>query len=117
MLRFTLSAFLILAPFALAQTQAEMNLQAKADFERADRELNQAYSKLQKASADVPGYQESLKTAQRLWVQFRDASAESECFLSQGGSVYPLCYSMALTNQTQKRTADLKQMLKEWDRM
>jgi uncharacterized protein YecT (DUF1311 family) len=108
---------LLLATFALAQTQAEMNLQATADFKKADQELNRIYSKVLKAAGDVPGYQEALKTAQRLWVQFRDASAESECFLSQGGSIYPLCYSMTLTSQTKKRTDDLKQMLEAWERM
>ena len=57
-----------------AQTQAEMNAQARADFQRADADLNKTY---QSVLAKLPTVEskQKLREAQRAWVVSRDAEA------------------------------------------
>ena len=57
-----------------AQTQAAMNAQARAEFEKADAELNKTYEALLTKLPDAEG-KEKLKQSQRAWVAFRDAEA------------------------------------------
>ena len=57
-----------------AQTQAAMNAQARAEFVKADAELNKAYEALLTKVPDAEG-KEKLKESQRAWLAFRDAEA------------------------------------------
>lgn len=94
-----------------AQSQHEMNQQAFAEFEKADKELNQIYAKVQ-ARLDKEG-KEKLKAAQRAWVAFRDAQAEMDADLMRGGSGSILLRAGSKTQSTQKRVQDLKEFLKQ----
>jgi uncharacterized protein YecT (DUF1311 family) len=57
-----------------AQTQAAMNAQARAEFEKADADLNKTYDALLAKLPDAEG-REKLKQSQRAWLVFRDAEA------------------------------------------
>jgi len=52
-----------------AQTQATMNAQARAEFERADSERNKTYESLLTKLSDTEGKQK-LKESQRAWLAF-----------------------------------------------
>ncbi len=62
----------LLVPIAQmrAQTQAAMNAQARAEFERADAELNTTYQSVLAKLPDAEG-KEKLKKRQRAWLTFR----------------------------------------------
>ena len=96
---------------AHAQTQAEMNSQAFAEFKKADAELNKVYAQVI-AKLDAEG-KEKLKVAQRAWVAFRDAQAEVDADGSRGGSIVPLLRSTSMTESTQARTKQLRAFLKD----
>ena len=68
-----------------AQTQAAMNAQARAEFEKADAELNKTYEALLAKLPDAEG-KEKLKHSQRAWLAFRDAEA---AFAAGGGTMAP----------------------------
>jgi uncharacterized protein YecT (DUF1311 family) len=57
-----------------AQSQAEMNAQARKDFERVDAELNKIYQSLLAKLADTEA-KNKLRESQRAWIAFRDAEA------------------------------------------
>lgn len=105
-----LAATLLAVSPVLAQTQAEMNAKAAADFQRADARLNAVYAKL-RAALDEEG-RDRLKTAQRAWVAFRDAeaalAADTE---ARGGSMAPLVYATAQEELTTARIGQLRKML------
>lgn len=94
-----------------AQSQQEMNQQAYAGFEKADKELNQIYAKVQ-AKLDKEG-KEKLKAAQRAWVTFRDAQAELDADIMRGGSAAPMLSAGSKTQTTKKRVEELKEFLKQ----
>ncbi len=96
---------------AHAQTQAQMNNQAFAEFKKADSELNKIYSQVV-ARLDAEG-KEKLKTAQRAWVAFRDAQAELDADVSRGGTMVPLLRASSMTDTTQSRIKQLRDYLKE----
>ncbi len=96
---------------AHAQTQAEMNNQAWADFKKADAELNKVYAQVM-AKLDDEG-KEKLKTAQRAWIAFRDAQAELDADVSRGGTMVPLLRASSMTDTTQARIKQLREYYKE----
>jgi uncharacterized protein YecT (DUF1311 family) len=92
------------------QTQAEMNQQAAADFEKADAQLNKVYKQVQ-AGLDAEGLAK-LKAAQRAWIAFRDAEADFEADAeARGGTMAPCIYNGVRQQLTETRTADLKALL------
>ena len=108
---FLLAAISILpAVSARAQTQAQMNNQAAAEFKKADADLNKVYAKVV-AKLDDEG-KEKLKVAQRAWIAFRDAQAEVDADISRGGSMVPLLRASSMTDSTQARIRQLQDYLK-----
>jgi len=101
-----------------AQTQLDMTLCAKMDWEAADAELNAAYSEAMAAMkqtdstllADLKGAAETLKAAQRAWIPFRDKACESYGFLARGGSMEPMLVLQCRADLTRQRTAELKEL-------
>lgn len=92
------------------QTQAEMNQQAAADFEKADAQLNKIYKQVQ-AGLDAEGLAK-LKTAQRAWLAFRDADADFQADAAARGGTMALCIYNGVRQQlTEERTAELKELL------
>lgn len=104
---------LIAMASSMAQTQGELNEDACAKYKKADTQMNTAYKQiLEKYKSDAV-FIEKLRTAQRLWVQFRDAHLESlypdPNTLQAYGSVNPMCRCQALGELTKERTKQLKQ--------
>jgi uncharacterized protein YecT (DUF1311 family) len=75
-------------------------------YKAADSGLNLRYSQISKVLQ--PDELEQLKAAQRLWVQFRDATCTAESDLYKGGTASAPAYSACLEELTRQRTADLK---------
>ncbi len=94
---------------ASAQSQSQMNREEYARFEKADANLNKIYAQVL-ATLDAEG-KAKLRAAQRTWVAFRDAQADLEADLMRGGSAAPLLHSGSMKVNTERRIADLKQML------
>jgi uncharacterized protein YecT (DUF1311 family) len=55
------------------QTQSELNEAQFKLYEKADKELNTTYQKILRAYKDDTAFIMNLKSAQNLWIQFRDA--------------------------------------------
>jgi uncharacterized protein YecT (DUF1311 family) len=89
----------------VAVTVAMENCFDKA-YKAADSGLNQTYSQISKVlqQDDL----QRLKVAQRLWIQFRDATCTAESNLYNGGTASAPAYSACLEELTRQRTADLK---------
>jgi len=109
----TLFILLLTSAFAYCQTQADMNIQASTTFKKADKELNKIYTAL--FNKLDPAEKKALSAAEKAWITFRDFECKFECMENEGGSIYPLVYSSCLTNMTEKRTAELKEVLKEME--
>ena len=93
-----------------AQTQAEMNAVARADFERADAQLNKTYQSVLAKLRDAESKQK-LRETQRAWIASRDAEAARAAKEAEGGSMAPTLRYEAMTHLTQERTKELKAML------
>ena len=88
----------------VAVTLAMENCFDKA-YRAADSALNQRYAQISKVLQ--PDDLERLKVAQRLWIQFRDATCTAESDLYSGGTASAPAYSACLEELTRLRTADL----------
>jgi uncharacterized protein YecT (DUF1311 family) len=95
--------------------QLELNQCAADDFKRADKELNRVWKEIQAKYADQPLFLKKLTTAQRFWLQFRDAELEAKFPIEkqenariQYGSVYPMCWNGYKAGLTNARVRDLK---------
>jgi uncharacterized protein YecT (DUF1311 family) len=98
-----------------AQTQARMNQDACRTYQETDAEMNKVYQQvLGEYKADAV-FVQKFKAAQRLWIAFRNAHAESlypkPNKLAAYGSVYPTCRCLALTEITAARTEALKRWI------
>jgi uncharacterized protein YecT (DUF1311 family) len=89
----------------VAITLAMENCFDKA-YKAADSGLNQTYSQISKVLQ--PEDLQRLKVAQRLWLQFRDATCTAESDLYSGGTASAPAYSACLEELTRQRAADLK---------
>jgi uncharacterized protein YecT (DUF1311 family) len=106
--------FEYLAPEAFSQTQAELNREAAAEFERADAELNDLYKRVLAGAAEVDDERkQKLIKAQRAWPAFRDAEAEFEADEVRGGTAYSMEYNGARTNLTEERVKALRKLLSD----
>jgi len=102
-------ALLIVAAHASAQTQTAMNAQARADFKRADAELNKTY---QSVLAKLPtAEKQKLKEAQRAWIASRDVEAARAAKEAEGGSMAPTLRYEKMTELTHERIKELKAMI------
>jgi uncharacterized protein YecT (DUF1311 family) len=80
----------------------------------ADKELNEAYSKILKGYKTDTSFIKNLKKAQRLWVQFRDAEMQvkfPDRETRDYGSVLPMCWSIYKEQLTRERLNILKTWL------
>ena len=105
---------ILFATFSIAQTQYELNMDAKKKYETADRELNDVYNKILKEYKTDTSFIKNLKKAQRLWVQFRDAEMKVKFPDREPGyygSVQPLCWSLYKEELTRERLNILKTWL------
>jgi uncharacterized protein YecT (DUF1311 family) len=72
----------------------------------ADRKLNQVYAQV--LSSLQAEDQQNLRAAQRLWLQFRDATCRAERSLYGQGTGATPAYLACLEEVTSQRTADLQ---------
>src|SRR6478735_9958125 len=93
-----------------AQTQASMNAEARADFQRADADLNKTYQSVLEKLPTVESKQK-LREAQRAWVVSRDAEAAHAAKEADGGSMAPTLRYATMTHMTQERIKELKALL------
>jgi len=95
------------------QTQDEMNIQAKSDYEKMDKELNQVYQKLLQDYKRDTIFIKSMKDAQRQWIKFRDAQVKMKYppYKDGGESVLPMCRNYYLKELTTNRIKELKQWI------
>ncbi|MFL1896375.1 lysozyme inhibitor LprI family protein [Aquimarina sp. 2-A2] len=104
-LTFSLSCF--------SQTQAEMNKEASAEFNKSDKTLNDIYKTILSEYKSDTIFVENLKKSQRLWIQFRDAEMVMKFpnyVDKRYGSIHPICKAFYLKELTDKRI----ETLKEW---
>ncbi len=103
-------------------TQFDMNHCAHVDYEVADKALNTTYKAVMTRMVDIDkdlaesmpnlaGAADALKTAQRAWIGYRDGHCELSGFSARGGSMEPMLVSGCLAELTNKRTAELKELL------
>jgi uncharacterized protein YecT (DUF1311 family) len=106
-------------PLCGGESQAEMNMCARADFERADAELNRVWGEMIAAAragdAEIDrswdrraGSEEVLREAQRAWITFRDAHCTFEGYEARGGSMEPMLVSSCMARLTEDRTRQLR---------
>lgn len=106
-----------------AMTQMAMNICAGRDYEAADRKLNVVWDKVSAemkrrdkidiTEDDRPGYFQTLLTAQRAWLVYRDTHCRSEGYLARGGSMEPMLVSTCLAHLTRERTEQLNELI-DW---
>lgn len=98
-----------------AQTQADMNQDACAKYEKADAEMNAVYRQVLNKYKTEAVFVAKFKTAQRAWIAFRDAHLESlypePNKLQSYGSVNSMCRCSVLAELTVERAKQLKQWL------
>lgn len=95
-------------------TQAEANACARRDYEKAEAEMKGVYGQLVAELAGRAGEgRRKLEKAQSLWVQYREATCESEASFYEGGTIRPAVYSGCLASVTRERAGRLRGFLDE----
>jgi uncharacterized protein YecT (DUF1311 family) len=105
------------------QNQAEMNICAGIDFQRADNDLNAAYRVVIAAArandreframgttGDTrPGYEAVLRAAQRAWVTYREQHCTWTGYNeARGGSMEAMIYGGCMATVTRARIEELR---------
>ena len=105
-----ISIFCILVVNLFGQTQFNMDAKSKAEYVKADKDLNQIYLKLLQSYKNDTVFIRSLKEAQRQWVKFRDAQVKMKYPSSREtyGSVLPMCLYYYVEELTINRIKELK---------
>ena len=92
-----------------ANTQTEMNQCAAAQYQAADKKLNETWQHaLKRASGQQ---QELLKKAQQAWISLRDADCAFLASGAEGGSMQPMLISQCMTDKSVEREAFLASLL------
>jgi uncharacterized protein YecT (DUF1311 family) len=74
----------------------------------ADRDLNQLYARI--VAVLGKDEQAALRNAERLWVQFRDATCGAERDMYIGGTAMPVYYTACIYRETRHRVDDLTEI-------
>jgi len=110
-MRFLFSIVLcLITALCFGQSQGEMNEDAIKGYQKADKELNTIYQKILKEYAEDTVFIKNFKSAQRLWVQFRDAEMKAlypDREDGYYGSVLPMCWYTSITQLTDERAKTL----------
>lgn len=104
-----LSAQALADDCANASTQMEMNTCATAQFQTADKKLNETYQNALKRAE--PPQRDLLKKAQIAWIALRDADCALVSSGTEGGSIQPMIASQCMTDKTDEREAFLASLL------
>ena len=92
-------------PCVKAKSTAEMSACFGKAYKAADRDLNTLYGRIQKVldQDDLA----SIVAAEKLWLQYRDATCQAEYKLFGGGTAGPPTRLACLTAETRARQASL----------
>lgn len=91
------------------------------DYLKADKKLNAVYKKALAAEAALDkedgldaasGAVQSLKTAQRIWVQYRDAHCDTVGYGAHGGTMLGSLLSDCKMQMTEKRIKELQSIIR-----
>jgi uncharacterized protein YecT (DUF1311 family) len=103
---------LFIAKMSFAQTQYEMNTKAQDNFLKADKELNSVFKRIIAEYKEDTLFIKNLKTAQKVWMQFRDAELKMKFpDTNEYGSVFPMCWSIYKEQLTRDRIKTLNEWL------
>ncbi|MDE2183824.1 MAG: DUF1311 domain-containing protein [Alphaproteobacteria bacterium] len=95
-----------------ASTQYDMDICANKDFDAADKKLNNVYGQAVKVAGDLDDKTlDKLRTAERAWLAFREAECTFETADYEGGTIYPMTFTMCRTKLTRTRTKELEAYL------
>ncbi len=92
-----------------AQSQMELNQQAGAALQDADRQLNAAYTKLRARLS--PESRARLQSAEEAWIRFRDQECAFIGSPTIGGSIHGMIVAQCQTRLTFVRVKDLEAQL------
>lgn len=104
--------------------QQEMNYCAARDFEKVDAVMNKQWKEtaaimkeedrhLDRRVDRGAGYFDTLLTAQRAWLSYRDAHCSSKGFGARGGSMQPFLATMCKIALTEDRTKQLQSLIEQ----
>lgn len=101
---------------ALAETQADINRCAEADWKTEDARLNEAYDRAMTRAgyfddsldAADRGAVQALKRAQRAWLAYRDAECDAQSFAVKGGSLEAAYQLFCMANLSKLRSEELE---------
>lgn len=105
-----------------AETQQDMNFCAEQDWQVADADLNDAYGAALALMQEIDTVtepmgdteEERLRTAQRAWVDYRDAACDVAGYAMRGGSAEPLLIYGCMAALTEERTAGLRSLVEDY---
>lgn len=108
-----------------ASMQFELNACAHQEYERADAAMNVQWkiTSARMKELDVefgrnydkrPGHFETLLAGQRAWLTYRERHCTSEGYAMRGGSAEPMVFSGCMTQLTEARTKQLKDLIEEY---
>ncbi|HEY9602742.1 MAG TPA: lysozyme inhibitor LprI family protein [Allocoleopsis sp.] len=92
-----------------AESTPEVKYCSQLSYERADKQLNQAYQQVISSLKGEP--KQLLITAQQAWIKFRDNNCDFETYLNRGGTGYEIFRNGCLERLTNQRTKDLQDYL------
>jgi uncharacterized protein YecT (DUF1311 family) len=90
----------------LGQSQIELDGREQVKADKLDARLNAFYQGLMKRYS--PSNRAALQTAERSWIKYRDDNCKFESSGAEGGSIYPMIYSICLQGMTAERITHLK---------
>jgi uncharacterized protein YecT (DUF1311 family) len=94
-----------------AVVQMDLNECTEANFEAADKALNDVYKSVMAAQTDDAS-REQLRQSERTWIAFRDRECARQVGPREGGgSIWPMDMALCLQDQTDKRIRELKRSL------
>lgn len=92
-------------------TQADMNRNAAASFQRAEERLGALVEDLRQHLSG--GSLDAFENSQQAWLRYRESSADFQASQYDGGSIQPLIHASALESVTISRIVELESLLKE----
>ena len=107
----SLICFILIIVCGFGQTQSDLNDAEHKKYLKADKELNSIYQKILKEYKADSDFIKNLKISQKIWIHFREAEMKVKYPAKESGiygSVFPMCWSIYLTDLTHDRTKTLK---------
>ena len=102
--------FIVLQLGTVCQTQMDLNNNASKEAQNADQQLTDVYNKILQEYRTDTLFIKNLKSAQNIWVNFREAEMNMKFpdYQNYYGSILPMCKSEYYTQLTNERVNTLK---------